>query len=196
MVPRSHINPMCLRGFCCPESADVPIKAGQVSWRHPRKIEGLNEKPACHCPQQAIVPPSPVGDPYRLFQVGQLPGPPQPSCEFVVFEDRQTSESPKGMENRSAAKDPRVTVENPKLPPQPVDQSECCRRQILSVIPNIEVAAHYMWIGHTVSEHAQSTVTNPGISVEKQQNFARCTLGGGVHLTRPACAGINDPGMV
>ena len=63
------------------------------------------------------------------------------------------------------------------------------------MVANIKITADYMWICHAVSDLAQSTVTEPGVGVEKQQNFARCTLGGSVHLNRPSCTRMNDPGM-
>src|SRR5215472_5556497 len=99
----------------------MAIQANQLFWRHTGIIEGLNEKPACHRSAQAIVPPSPVRNPDRLFQICQFSGSSQPACEFVILQNRPTNESTKGLKDGTAAEDPRIAVENTEPPPTSVD---------------------------------------------------------------------------
>src|SRR5690349_12584812 len=87
-VTRNRTTPKPRKRSCCPDSTYVPVKTGEMFWRHPRKIEGLDEEPTCHCCEQPVLPPTPVGDPNRLIQVRQFPGTPQTTCEFVILHDR------------------------------------------------------------------------------------------------------------
>ena len=173
----------------------MPVKAGQVSWRNTRVVKRLNEKPACHRREHSTVAPSPVRDPDRFLQVGQLPGSPQPACKFVVFKDRPAYEPPERFKDGTAAKNPGIAVENPAPPPPAVDASERCRRPILSLIPDIEVAADDLWISHDLADHAQRRRTDVGIGMKKQQNVARRTLSSGIHLHRSSRSDVDNSSM-